>query len=193
MPSRRGWVLVLFLVPALGGGPARAEEEILIERIPAVVDGRPLMLTEVRFLGRLRGLEDAAAIEALIDERLMFREASRLPQAAVSGDEEEKAYQDLAARVLPELRAAAEGDLRRLARRQTAILKYIDFRLRPQVRITDEEVRAAYETQRATQPDRTYEEVAPALRRTLEARQLDERIEAWVKDLRQTSDIRYNR
>jgi hypothetical protein len=188
MRSRRAlWALLGSCALAI---PARAE---VIERILAVVDGRPVLLSEVRLLEALRGLPREAALEELIDERLMFREAARLSPTALSAEDEERAFESLrprAAALLP----GAEADLRRLAHRQAAILRYVDFRFRPQVRVTEDAVRAAYEAElagRAGAP--TLEAAGPALRARLEARALDEKIEAWIKELRAAAEIRYNR
>jgi len=179
------------ILAGLLAAPGAAQGNV-VERILAVVDGRPLLLSEVRVLERLRGLDRKAAVAALIDERLMFREAARLPQAVVSAEEEERAYRDLAARVAP-ASGATEEDLRRLARRQTAILKYIDFRFRPQVRVEEAEVRAAYDRERASRPETPpFEAAAPDVRSRLEAAELDRRIEDWVKELRAGAEIRYN-
>ena len=187
MRSRAAAALLAGLLAAPG-----AAQGNVVERILAVVDGRPLLLSEVRLLERLRGLDRQAAVEALIDERLMLREASRLPQAVVSPEEEDRAYHDLAARV-PAGAGATEDELRRLARRQTAILKYVEFRFRPQVRVEDAQVRAAWEEARAARPDTpTFEEAAPALRARLESAELDKRIEEWIGELRAGAEIRYN-
>jgi hypothetical protein len=179
------------VLAALLAAPGAAQGNV-VERILAVVDGRPLLLSEVRVLERLRGLDRKAAVDALIDERLMFREAARLPEAVVSAEEEERAYRDLAARV-PAGAGATEEELRRLARRQTAILKYIDFRFRPQVRVEEAEVRAAWEQERTARPETpAYEDSAARLRARLEGAELDQRIELWVKELRAGAEIRYN-
>ena len=179
------------ILAALLAAPGAAQGNV-VERILAVVDGRPLLLSEVRVLERLRGLDRQAAVDALIDERIMFREASRLPQAVVTAEEEERAYRELAARV-PAGSGATDEELRRLARRQTAILKYIEFRFRPQVRVEDAEVRAAWDQVRAERPDTPpFEEAAPALRARLESEELDKRIEEWVGELRAGAEIRYN-
>lgn len=159
----------------------------------AVVDGRPLMLTEVELLERVRGLGREAAVEALIDERLMFREAARLPQTAVTAEDEERAYRSLLERLPAEASGALEADLRRLARRETAILKYVEFRFRPQVRLTDEELRKAYEEEFGEREDAPpFDEVASELRERLARRELDRRIEAWVQELRAGAEIRHN-
>lgn len=188
--GRRAVRLAAGLAAALAVVPLGAD---VIERILAVVDGRPLMLSEVRLLQQVRGLQEAAAIEALVDERLMLREASRLPQAAVSAEEAERAYQSLRERHAAEVAGLSEDDLRRVARRQTAILKYVEFRFRPQVRVTDDDVRGAYAEAYADRADAPpFDAVVETLREREAARVLDERIEAWVKELRQAAEIRYN-
>src|SRR5215813_14128579 len=106
---------VLALLPL--AAPARAE---VMERILAVVDGRPLMLSEVRLVETLRGLDTAAAREALVDEQLMLREASRLAESVVSAEDEQRGYENLLSRY-PQAASLPEADLRRLVRRQTAI------------------------------------------------------------------------
>jgi hypothetical protein len=162
---------------------------LLVDRVVAVVDRRPLMLSEVRVLAEVRGLDEPTAREELIDERLMFQEAARLPQAAVSDGEESAAVAPLLQRHL----AAPEDELRRLARRQLSILKYVQMRFRPQVRVTDEEVQAEWEHLYASRPDApALPDVAAALTESLAARKLDERIEEWVKELRQSAEVRVN-
>jgi hypothetical protein len=84
-------------------------------------------------------------------------------------------------------------DLRRLARRQTAILRYIDLRFRSQVRVGDEAVRQAYEEDVAGRPGAPpFDTAAAALRERLLAKELDEKIEDWIADLRSSAEIRYN-
>lgn len=164
----------------------------MVERILAVVDGRPLTLSEVRLLARVRGEDEKAALAALIDERLMFRDASRLSQAAVTPEEE--------ARVLAGLREKTgageqepEEELRRLVRRQLSIVKYVEFRFRPQVRIDDEAVRHEYDSRYAKETDAPpLAAVAEEIRAGLAERELTAKIEAWVKDLRSQASIREN-
>jgi len=170
---------------------ARAAPGAVVERILAVVDGRPVLLSEVAVFEKVRGEGEARALEGLIDEQLMYREAVRLPQAALSPAEEERAFQSLRAR-LPPASADEEDQLRRLARRQAAILKYVDFRFRPQVRVSEEAVRAAYEKEAGHEPRPSFAEAAGAIRARLGDEDLTRRIEAWVKELRQGADVRYN-
>jgi hypothetical protein len=181
-------IVGIFLALALGS-VASAE---VVERILAVVGGRPLMLSEVRLVQRLRGLERAPALEAIIDEQLMLREASRLAQSVVSEEDEQRAYESLLQRN-PSASALPEADLRRLVRRQAAILKYVEFRFRPQVQVSDAAMRDAYEKEYGSRADGpSFETAAPGIRRRLADRELDEKIEAWVKELRSGAEIRYN-
>lgn len=164
----------------------------LVERIVAVVDGRPLLLSEVRLRQALRGEGLRLAAEGLADETLMYREAGRLPQAAVTADEESQAVASLRQK-LPQGASADEVLLRRIARRQVAILKYVEFRFRPQVRVSEEAVGAEHaRSEAAGAPPRPYAEAAAEVRRALEAADLDARLEAWVKELRGGAEIRYN-
>jgi hypothetical protein len=174
-------VLLLLAAPVRAG---------VVERILAVVDGRPVLLSEVVLFEKVRGDTEQAALEGLIDEQLMYREAARLPQAALTLDEEERAFESLRAHV-PAASADEEEQLRRLARRQAAILKYVGFRFRPQVRVSEEAVRAAYDAEGRGEGG-SFEEAAPAIRARLAEEDLSRRIEGWVKELRQAAQIRYN-
>jgi hypothetical protein len=186
--------LLVTLVPGLALAletplPPRVE---ILERIVAVVDERPLLESDVRALQVVRGLAEEAAREAAIDERLMHVEAARLPQADVSPEEENHALALLVEK-RPALRGEVpEPDLRRLLRRQMAILKYVEFRFRPQLRVSDAEVRKAWEDEQAGRPaGPAFEDEQEELRARLERHALDERIEAWVRELRQRADVRY--
>ena len=174
---------VLLLLAA----PGRAA---VVERILAVVDGRPVLLSEVAVFERVRGETERQALEGLIDEQLMYREAARLPQASLTADEEQRAFASLRAQ-LPSASADEEEQLHRLSRRQAAILKYVGFRFRPQVRVSEEAVRAAYEAEGRGE-EGSFEEAAPAIRARLVEEDLSRRIEGWVKELRQVAEIRYN-
>jgi hypothetical protein len=175
----------------LGGAP-RASSEV-VERILAVVDGRPLMLTEALLVERVLGVDRKAALDSLIDERLMYREASRLPQAAVTPEEEERAYASLVAKASGRVAGLPEGDLRIMAARQAVILKYVHFRFLPQVRIEEPALRKAYDDEIGGRPGaQSFEEAAQALRQRLVDRDLGEKIEAWVRELRAAADVRYN-
>lgn len=160
--------LLLAIGPSLPASPAE-----VIEGILAVVQERPILLSEVRVIQEVRGLAREPALEALIDERLMFDQAARLPQSAVSDGEVDRGVAGLLASRPALGGRVSEADLRRVVRRQAAILKFVDFRFRPQVRVGDD--------------------LSPEAREAAVRRALDERIEAWVKELRAGAEIRYSR
>lgn len=122
MPSdARGALLLglcLLAAPGLGAGER-------VESVLADVDGQPLLLSEVRIVERLKGLDRAAALESAIDALLMYREAARVPQASVPAADAERACAGLRVRA-PELQD--EPGLCALARREAVILKYVAFR-----------------------------------------------------------------
>lgn len=163
----------------------------LLERVVAVVDDRPLFLSDVRALSAARGLPEESAVEAAIDERLMYAEAARLAEAEVPREEEDRALAAVLAAHPGLGERVPEADLRRLLRRQATILKYVEFRFRPQVRVSDDDIRRAWEADEAGRPAGVpLEDAQEALRARLERRALDERIEAWVRDLRARADVR---
>jgi hypothetical protein len=179
--------LVAGALMALSITTARAE---IIERVLAVVDGLPIMLSEVELSARVLGVDRNAALEAVIDERLMAEDAQRLARV---GDEQ-AAFESLRTRLdETHLSEDTEAELRRLARRQASILRYIDFRFRPLVRVDNARLRRSYEEEYEGRRERpSFESVAAELRARLERQALDERIEVWVKDLRASAEIRYN-
>lgn len=170
--------------------PASAE---ILERVLAVIDGAPVLMSEVAVFARLKGLEPAVALDGTIDEILMFREASRLPEANLSAEEEARAIEQLAGRLAGSALPPDPALLRRIARRQAAILKYVAFRFRPQIKIDEAAVGKAYATEIAGRPGAApLSAVFAEIESQLASRALDERIETWIKELRSGARIRKN-
>jgi hypothetical protein len=190
MRSRRLPPLALLAAALAAPGLLCAE---VVERVLASVDGRPVLLSETKAVEAVRGLERRPAIDALVDEMLMYREASRLPGALAPPDEEEKSLADLRERAPLIEQTVRLSDIRTLLRRQIVILRYVEIRFRPQVRIADETVREAYDAAYSGQADAPpFESAEAAIREELVRRDLDARIEAWVRELRAGAEIRYN-
>jgi hypothetical protein len=179
MPISALGLLLVLLAPAT------------VERVLAVVNGRPLLLSETRTVAVLRGVGEEAALDLLIDEALMYEQASLTPQATVGTEEIEKASLALLEK-RPELADAVSGkDLSRLLARQMAILKYVEFRFRPQVRPSDEDLQRAYADEYEGRPEApAFDTVAEALRERLSRRQLDLKVEEWVRELRGSAEVR---
>src|SRR5207247_1978053 len=105
---------------------------------------------------------------------------------------EQRAYESLLQRI-PNASVLPESDLRRVVRRQAAILRYVEYRFRPQVQVADASVQDAYDKEYGARADApSFEAAAPEIRRQLGDRELDEKIEAWIKELRAGAEIRYN-
>jgi hypothetical protein len=171
---------------------ARARGAV-VEHILAVVDGHPLMLTEVRLMQQVRGVPEEQALEALIDEWLMFREATRLLADRLTPEEEEAAVRSLRERA-SQLQGINDAELRSFARREATVLKYAQSRFLPQVRIEDDEIKRAYDAGPGSRPGGpSLEEAAPALRSQLAGEKLGERIDGWVREMRAAASIRYNK
>lgn len=190
------------LLPILLAAPLAAQVAVLagpppagiVERVLAVVDGRPMLLSDVRALQRARGVSEEAALELLVDESLMYAQASRTPQAAVTLAEEQSARAELALQSPGLAAQVTEAALARLLRRQLAILKYVDFRFRPQVRPSDEALLRAYaEIYQGREAAPAFETVSEALRERLTRDELGERVEAWVRELRADAEVRHVR
>ena len=160
-------------------------EPVLVERIVAVVEERPVLLTEVQLVQEVKGLDETRAREAVIDALLMHREAMRLPDTEVPAGVEEAAVAALRAQVP----AAPETALRRLARRELMILAYVEHRFRPLVRVDAAEVQAAVDVAWPEPADRPADAEAQT-RSRLEAERLDRLVEDWVAELRQAATIR---
>jgi hypothetical protein len=192
---------VLWLAAALGASPPESARAVslvspppgeLVERVLAVVDGRPLLLSDARVLAEVRGTSSEHALELLVDESLMYEQASRTPQAAIAPGEEQAALADLLQKRPSLANESTAAALRRLLRRQLAILKYVDFRFGPQVRPTDEELQRAYAQEYGARPEApALETVAEALRARLTREKADARLEAWIKELRADAEVRY--
>jgi hypothetical protein len=166
-------------------------DAVVIERVLAVVDRRPVLLSEVRLVERLRNVERQAALDLLIDELLMYAEARRFAQARPSPAEEAAATASL---MRLHVEGVSEAELRRVARRQATIVKYVGLRLRPLVRVSDEAVLRAYEeAQRGRAAGATASTFAAAeeIRERLTQRELDARVEQWTRRLRESGNVDY--
>jgi hypothetical protein len=66
----------------------------------------------------------------------------------------------------------------------------VEFRFRPQLRVSDEEVRAAFDAEPLA-PGASWESERERVRDRLERQALGERVEAWIRELRARADVRY--
>lgn len=180
-------ILALSLVASVLGVPS-ASAGTLVERTVAFVSKKPVLLSDVELTRALLKLDEKEATERAIDEVLMFEEASRLAPAAPPEEEVTRAVAALLEKTGSGFTPMA---LRRKALVQLAISNYIELRLRPQVRVEDETVRAVFNERIARDPQTPrFDLVADAIRESLENRALDQKIEEWIASLRLREEIR---
>jgi len=187
MPSSAVALLAALLAqPAASTTPRDA---VVVERVLAVVERRPVLLSEVRLMEQLRNVDERAALELLIDELLMYAEARRFAQTRPSPAEEAAATASLTRQGL---QGASSAELRRVAQRQATIVKYVALRLRPLARVSDEAVRQACEDAQGRAAGSTARAANAAdIREQLVQREVDLRVEEWVRRLRESANVDY--
>ncbi len=198
---------------ALAAPAALAGSGELVDRVVAVVDDDPILLSDVRravALGMAEGQpeEDAHELErhvldGLIDQRLRLHEVERydfgpLPSAEIDLQVESirSRFSDPAAFERQLLRLGLDEErLRQLVARQLRVLIYVEQRLAPRVFVGSEDVRAYYEGGLATElAERGLEppplaEVSGQIHDLLMEVGLNEEITAWTRQLRLGAEI----
>lgn len=186
---------------------------VLVDRIVAVVDGDPILrsdLERVRALGLAtleEGEEEPAfsrrVLDGLIDQRLRLREVDRYGVEPVPSDAVETQLAAIRARFADERAfvehlatlALDEDRLRHLLRRQLRIASYVESRLGPRVVVDLDTIRGYYDgrfqellTERGD-PIPPIDEVREAIRALLYEEGLNREIDRWTETLRQQADI----
>jgi peptidyl-prolyl cis-trans isomerase SurA len=174
----------LGLAAALAAPPAEA---IVVERVVAIIGDRPLLLSELRhrarpFLAQVQakvppGAQQAAAesqvfrelIEKVIDDELIAQAAEKA-NVTVTSEEIDNAFRNIAAaeqmsvaeivRLARESSGLTEQEYRDEIRRQLLEGKMLQLRVKGRVRITDQDVQAAFD--RAQREERKQREYHPA-------------------------------
>jgi len=206
--SRPVFALAFAIVAMLVRADVAIDAQVLLDRVLAMVNGTPVMLSDVRAglgMGFLVAREDELplAVEQWIQRRLLLTEVERFPPRepeAVAIDEEDARIR---ARIGASFTAFVaqtgldDRQLRQSARDTLRIRAYLDQRFGANVQVSDEDARAYY----AAHPQEFVRdgalvpfEQAEAMvheRAAIERRQAT--IEQWVADLRQRADVVVNR
>ncbi len=199
----------------LGPTPVCAELT-LIDRIVAVVNDEPVLLSDVEQaiaidLNRPDGIDNPLdetrrrrqTLDRLIDQRLRLREVERFTTSPVPAAEIDAQVATLARRhahaadwhAYLESVGLDEDALRHLIRRQLRVLHYIEERLAPRVLIGPDEIQAYYRSTLRDalvaqgEPVPPLEEVRDAIREVLHERQLNVEIARWTDTLRTNATI----
>jgi len=205
-------VLFLNLLFSLSFPPSSFSVEV-VDRIIATVNGEPITQSDIMWnlaltpeapISRVDAQIIKQMLEQVIDQRLIHQEAEKLPTITVTDEEISQHIRQLIAgfpseaafrRRLETVGLTSEA-LRGIVLHRLEILKYIDFRFRSFVVITQQEIEEYYRTQLAPRI-RGRGEVPPpldeAMRSQIEMTLLEERInveiEKWLADARSRADI----
>jgi hypothetical protein len=186
---------------------------VLIDRIVALVDDDPILLSDVEraiglgLLGGRSGVDARAErrriLDLLVEQRLRYHEIERYSFQDVSVQAIEEQVERLRTRFPDDAsftRRLAElgldgSQLRELLARQLLTLAYVEERLGPRVFVGLDEIRAYYETSlvpelhaRGETPP-PLESVREQIRSLLKELRLNEEIERWTTELRRQADV----
>lgn len=204
-------VLLLAAAPAPAASPAG--ENVLKDRVMAIVDEDPILASDVERivgLGLARPNPGESAndlrrrvLGQLIDERLRFHEIDRFGFEQVPAAQVDQHVQEIRARSgtedefnqrLKEVGLTPAG-LRQLVSRQLTVLTYVDERLGPRVFVSLDDINNYYrdvltpELQKAGKPVPPIEETREQIRAVLKEQLLNREIETWTEELRRKADI----
>lgn len=199
----------------LAASPAQGR---VLDRVAVTVDERIITLSDVIEEIRLTSLLEGTAVEITPEskrraaerlvENILISRDMELTRFPLPGDEdlEEFLAAILAARGLDT--AAWQAELRRYdfspqrvrehLRQRLGVLRYIEFRFRPQVQVSDAGVRPLVQDRAppgtpppAGSPERALEAARQAAEAALAAQRVDELVDAWLKEARRRARIRY--
>jgi len=191
----------------LNGVAARAE---IVDRIAAVVDRDVITLSEAEQAAELRALRGqeelsiAEVVERIIEARLVEREVSRYPEESVPQGQIDTVLTSMRASFPSQTafldslieRRLTEGELRLLIGKQMSIQRYLESRFRPLVYVSDEEIQRYYDEVLRPDIEAAGESPLPlgsmeaSIRRILEERVFNQRIDEWIGRLKSRSSIR---
>lgn len=212
----RRWLQFVLLLLVGAAGASHAGE--VIDRIVATVNGQPILQSEwdeaIRFEAFLdsRPLEkvDATAARAtldrLIDQELLRQQLRAMGMAPVGPDEVARRLEEVRKQIAEGAGEAAwraalrrygltEDEVKGRLTAQLELLRLIELRLRPSVRVDADSVEAYYRDKFLPQlrqqggPDPPLVEVSPQIEELLAQQRLDDLLIAWLVDLRKQSDI----
>ena len=190
----------------------------IVDRIAVSVD--KLVITESQISEEIRvtaflnhaqpvfsAAEKKAAAERLVDQVLIQRvmEISRYPIPDLSAaDVGEKAIVESVGGETPFRKALGdcgidETDLKRHLWAQVSTLRFIDYRFRPAVQVTDTELRDDYEKQVAEWKQRgvrkipSFEDSRDAVAKVALERLIDRALDSWIAETRKQAAIVYHK
>lgn len=184
----------------------------LVDRIAAVVNGDVISESDIRWYLALDPEladhpgppdRDVRALQQLIDQRLLDQEAEKLPAIEISDADVQDYLRQLIARFPSESvfrrrieEAGLDSEtLREIARHRLEILRFIDFRFRSFVFVSDQEIQSAYQQKvvavaraRGQEPP-ALEQVRTLLEKIISDEKVTSELIAWLDEARRTAEI----
>jgi hypothetical protein len=145
----------------------------------------------------------AQKLDVMIDERLIAQEAARIPTTPITQDEIDKKRSDLIKGFRSEAdfrqRVGSVGltpqKIDELLRQRILIDRFVDFRFRSFVLVTEQEIRRHYdeslapEVRKQGQVPPPVDQVREGIVALLKQRKIDDEISRWIASARQRADI----
>jgi len=187
--------------------PAAAGAE-LVDRIVAIVDRDVVTLSEAeqaRAIAATRSdgrVDLVDAVERLIESRLVEREVERFSSEPVPRELVDQAVEEVRSsfttaedfRAMLAATGLSEQELRSQLRRQLEVNRYLERRFRGLVFVTDAEIEAYYRDELPRdlggRPAPELAQVTDAIRRILEERRFNARVDQWIAELKSRAVIR---
>lgn len=214
--GREGIPIQLSLLSILWLSAVSLDAEI-IDRIAVAIDNQVIaesqVLDELRITAFLNGVPPdyspatkRATANRLVDQTLIRREMelTRYPEAQPS--DIEPVLRDLKSRyggeaqfesALKPYRVTGQ-QVQQALLRQAAALRFIDLRFKPEVQVQEPDVRQYYENvfvpecrRKQVNPIPSFEEARDQCEQALTAELVDKRVDAWLKEFRTRTRIRY--
>jgi len=205
---------IIIALAAIGLTPIQAPAEI-IDCLLAAVNGKVVTegdlklarsLNEILGLGKVIGeISDKDEIQRLIDLELLRQEMENYPD--VKGVEEQvesqmealqKSYAgDGGLSAILQKLGLQESELKSYLRLQVSVLELIDFRFRPFVSVTEDEIEEYYHTKLLPQAEASgagkpaLEDVSSGIRTILTEEKVNSSLNQWLQDTRSHSKIEY--
>lgn len=210
---RLACLAALAALPGRAQPPAPAPAGELVDRVVAVVDEEPILLSDLQrairlgLVERQPGESEAALLRRTLDEwierRLRLAEIARFGFEEAPLEEVERHVEVLRARFPDEAAWRAElaalglgeAEVRQLVARQLAVLAYLEQRLGPRAFVGLDEIQRYYEDELVPRlraqgdPVPPVEEVREAIRAVVREQKLDREIELWTAKLRREADV----
>ena len=205
-------ILLLVVPPAWGPACAQSPVDQILELVNGDIITRSDLLWSIALAPDAPSPERQIStdilkqkMEVMIDQKLISQEAARMPAAEISQDEINKTRNELIAgfgsaevfRRRVESVGLTQQRIDRLVREMIVINKYIDFRFRSFVFVTDQEIQQYYDTklvaelrrQNAVPPPLSEAKVRDQISAILKQQKVNDELDRFLRDLRARADI----